>query len=61
MKRRDDRLLNINYELEKPCIEIELNTAIGSMKLGSAPGIDQIDNHVISSLPDESNSPLENL
>jgi len=46
-------LPNINHDLGKPFTEIELNAAIRSMKLGSAPGIDQIDNHVISTLPDE--------
>jgi len=31
MKKSDDRLPNINYELDEPFIEIELNAAIGSL------------------------------
>jgi len=53
MKERDTQLLNINLELDKSFTINELNIAINKMKLGSAPGIDQIDNRVISALPHE--------
>jgi len=49
----DKNLLNINYNLEKPFSETELDTAIQNMKLKSASGIDQIDFEVISVLPRE--------
>jgi len=53
MEEIDTRLPNINHELDKPFTIVELNIAINSTKSGSAPGIDQIDNCVISSLPHE--------
>jgi len=43
----------INSNLDKPFQEIEMDTAIQNMKLKSAPGMDQIDYNVISSLPRE--------
>jgi len=58
MEEIDTRLPNINLELGKPFTEIELDIAINNTKLGSAPGIDQIDNRVISSLPHEYRSQL---
>jgi len=53
MEEKDTQLNNINSDFSKPILETELRSAIGNTKLNSAPGIDQIDNRVISSLPDE--------
>jgi len=53
MEVEDDQLNNINYDLGKVFSETELYSAIRKMKLNSAPGIDQIDNRVISTLPNE--------
>jgi len=53
MEDRDDHLDNLNCELGKTFVEAELYSAIKCVKLNSAPGIDQIDNRVISSLPNE--------
>jgi len=51
IEERDKQLSYINRDLEKPFIEVKMNSAIKSMKLKSAPGIDQIDHKVISSFP----------
>jgi len=53
MKEKDTQLPNINLELDCPFTITELNTAINKTKSGTAPGIDQIDNRVISTLPHE--------
>jgi len=53
MKERDTQLPNINLELDNPLTPTELNIAINKAKPRSAPGIDQIDNRVISTLPYE--------
>jgi len=53
MEIKDQQLSNINHNLGQPFVETELRSAINSAKLNTAPGIDQIDNRVISSLPNE--------
>jgi len=53
MEDKDKQLGSVNHELEKAFVETELHSAIKGAKLNSAPGIDQIDNRVISSLPKE--------
>jgi len=53
MEDKDEQLDNVNHELGKSFVEIELYSAIKCVKLKSASGIVQIDNHVISSLPSE--------
>jgi len=53
MEERDKQLSYVNRKLKKSFLEVKLNTAIKNTKLRSAPGIDQIDYNVISSLPCE--------
>jgi len=53
MVSKDEQLDNVNYKLEQPFTDTELRSAIKCLNLNSAPGIDQIDNRVISSLPSE--------
>jgi len=53
MEEKDHKIPNINLDLEKPFNEIQMQVAINSAKLKSAPGIDQIDFNIISSLPNE--------
>jgi len=53
MEAEDHQLNGINFDMGKVFSETELYAAIKKMKLNSAPGIDQIDNRVISTLPNE--------
>jgi len=53
MEIRDEQLGNVKHELGQPFVETELRSAINSVKLNTAPGLDQIDNRAISSLPYE--------
>jgi len=52
LEEADKHQTNINCNLDNPFLESEI-TVINNMNLKSAPGIDQIDYSVISSLPRE--------
>ncbi|XP_018364089.1 PREDICTED: RNA-directed DNA polymerase from mobile element jockey-like [Trachymyrmex cornetzi] len=53
MKREDLLQHNTQQWLEEPFSRVELTRAINVAKKRSAPGLDQIDHSIISSLPDE--------
>jgi len=53
LEEKDLNNEKINYNLEIPFSKTEYDFAINNMKLKFAPGLDQIDYNIISSIPDE--------